>query len=47
MAALALVVAGLTAIETIIPTVQDMAVRHVDYGVEDEYYSKVGGKSVV
>lgn len=42
MAALGVVVAGLTAIETIIPTVQDMAVRHVDYGVQDEHYAKVG-----
>lgn len=42
MAALAVVVAGLTAIEVIVPTVQDLAVRHVGYGVEDEYYDKVG-----
>jgi nitric oxide dioxygenase len=42
MAALAVVVAGLTAIETIVPTVQDLAVRHVGYGVEDKYYETVG-----
>lgn len=42
MAALAVVVAGLTAIEAIVPTVQELAVRHVGYGVEDEYYDKVG-----
>ena len=41
-AALAVVVGGLTSIESIIPTVQTLAVRHVGYGVEDEQYQTVG-----
>lgn len=42
MAALAMVVTGLTKIETIVPTVQELAVRHVGYGVENWHYDKVG-----
>lgn len=42
MAALGIVVAGLTSIESIVPTVQELAVRHVDYGVEDWHYDTVG-----
>lgn len=42
MAALATVVSGLTALETIVPTVQQLGVSHVGYGVEDEHYGVVG-----
>lgn len=42
MAALGLVVAGLTSIDTIVPTIQELAVRHVGYGVENAHYNTVG-----
>lgn len=42
MAALATVVSGLTALETIVPTVQQLGVSHVGYGVEDWHYDVVG-----
>lgn len=42
MAALGTVVSGLTALETIVPTVQKLGVSHVGYGVEDEHYGVVG-----
>ena len=42
MAALAMVVNGLKAPEKIIPVAQEMAVKHVDYGVKAEDYGKVG-----
>lgn len=42
MAALAMVVAGLDRLETILPAVREMARRHVDYGVEDRHYDSVG-----
>jgi hemoglobin-like flavoprotein len=42
MAAIATVVNSLGEIETIIPVVQDLAKRHVAYGVRPEHYSTVG-----
>ncbi|RWM05343.1 MAG: hemin receptor [Mesorhizobium sp.] len=42
MAALGFVVHGLSHAETILPTVQDLARRHVGYGVEEHHYPIVG-----
>lgn len=39
---LAAVVEGLDRIETILPAVHDLAVRHRDYGVVEEQYGLVG-----
>ena len=37
-----MVVMSLERIETLIPTIQEMGRRHVDYGVEDSHYGQVG-----
>ena len=42
MAALTTVVNGLDRLETIVPAVQDLAKRHVAYGVKPEHYAPVG-----
>ncbi|MEO1498271.1 MAG: globin family protein [Planctomycetota bacterium] len=42
MKTLAVVVAGLKKLETIVPAVEDLGRRHVDYGVQSEYYDAVG-----
>jgi nitric oxide dioxygenase len=42
MAALGFVTHGLSRAETILPTVQDLARRHVGYGVEEHHYETVG-----
>jgi hemoglobin-like flavoprotein len=42
MAALALVVNGLNRPESVIPVAQDMARRHLGYGVTREHYASVG-----
>lgn len=42
MAALGFVVHGLDRAETILPTVRDLAKRHVGYGVEEHHYPIVG-----
>jgi len=42
MTALALVVNGLRNIETVVPIAQDLAKRHVAYGVEPAHYELVG-----
>ena len=42
MAALGFVVHGLSRAETTLPTVQDLARRHVGYGVEERHYATVG-----
>jgi nitric oxide dioxygenase len=42
MAALATVVNGLDQLEAIVPAVQDLAKRHVAYGVKPEHYAPVG-----
>lgn len=42
MAALALVVNGLSRPESVIPAAQDMARRHLGYGVTREQYGSVG-----
>jgi hemoglobin-like flavoprotein len=33
---------GLSNLESIVPAVQDLGVRHVGYGVKDEHYDAVG-----
>jgi len=40
--ALALVVAGLDRLDTLLPVIQDMGRRHVGYGVKDDHYILVG-----
>jgi nitric oxide dioxygenase len=42
MAALGFVVHGLSRAEAILPAVQDLARRHVGYGVEEHHYATVG-----
>ena len=42
MAMLGVVVNGLRDLDTIVPAAQELAVRHVDYGVKAEDYDKVG-----
>ncbi len=42
MAILNTAVNSLDKVETIVPAVQDMGRRHVDYGVKDEHYDTVG-----
>ena len=42
MATLGTVVNGLRNLDAIVPIAQDLAVRHVDYGVKAEDYGKVG-----
>lgn len=42
MATLNLAVTSLTKLETILPAVQDLGRRHVQYGVPDESYETVG-----
>jgi hemoglobin-like flavoprotein len=42
MAALALVVNNLDALEAVVPAVQDLAKRHVAYGVRPDHYKLVG-----
>ena len=42
MASLAMVVVGLDKLDQILPQVQDLARRHVDYGAKDEHYAVVG-----
>ena len=43
MATLAVVVNGLSDIETILPAASALAVRHVSYGARPEHYPVVGG----
>lgn len=43
MQMLATAVAGLSNVESIVPAVQDLGRRHVNYGVKDEHYDIVGG----
>jgi hemoglobin-like flavoprotein len=42
MATLAVVVKGLSKPDSIMPAVKELAVRHVEYGVEPEHYTYVG-----
>ncbi|TCS61778.1 globin family protein [Varunaivibrio sulfuroxidans] len=42
MKTLAMVVGGLNRLETILPAVEALAIRHVAYGVEDRHYDAVG-----
>ena len=43
MATLAVVVNGLTNLETVLPTASTLAKRHVSYGARPEHYPVVGG----
>ncbi len=42
MQTLSVAVNSLTRLETLIPVLEDMARRHVGYGVQDEHYATVG-----
>ncbi len=42
MRMLATLVAGIDSLETIVPTLEALAIRHVGYGVRDEHYNAVG-----
>jgi len=42
MAILNTAVNALDKLDTIVPTIQDMGKRHVNYGVKDEHYDTVG-----
>ena len=42
MAILNTAVNALDKLDTIVPAIQDMGKRHVDYGVKDEHYDTVG-----
>lgn len=42
MAMIATAVGGLTKLETIVPAVQELGRRHVEYGVKDKDYDTVG-----
>ena len=42
MQTLSIVVRGLKRLDTILPAVEDLGRRHVDYGVKDEHYDTVG-----
>ncbi len=42
MTTLAIVVNGLRAPEAIVPAAQQLAIRHIDYGVRAEHYAPVG-----
>lgn len=41
MSAIATVVNGLTRLDDIIPVIQDLGIRHVDFGVQDHHYGTV------
>lgn len=42
MSALKLAVSSLDDLEALVPVLQNMAIRHVDYGVKVEDYTPVG-----
>lgn len=42
MAALSIVIASLRKLDTIVPALEMLAVKHVGYGVRDEHYATVG-----
>jgi hemoglobin-like flavoprotein len=42
MRMLGIAVRGLTNLDSIVPAVQNLGVRHVAYGVKDEHYATVG-----
>lgn len=46
LSTLAIVVAGLNNLETILSTVRKLAARHIDYGVKVEDYDKVGASLI-
>lgn len=42
MKTLAVAVQSLHQVDTIVPVIQNLAVKHIDYGVKDEHYGPVG-----
>lgn len=42
MRMLGIAVRGLTSLDTIVPAVENLGVRHIAYGVKDEHYATVG-----
>lgn len=42
ISALATIVTGLSRLETMLPTIHDLAIRHVGYGVREYHYAAVG-----
>ncbi|MBM7072308.1 hemin receptor [Shewanella sp. 202IG2-18] len=42
MLTLTIAINSLTKLETLIPVLEDMAIRHIGYGVQDEHYQTVG-----
>ncbi|MBY3465737.1 hemin receptor [Rhizobium laguerreae] len=42
MVALSLVIGSLRKLETVVPALETLAVKHVGYGVRDEHYATVG-----
>ena len=42
MTTLAVAIQNLHHVDTIVPVIQNLAVKHLDYGVKDEHYTPVG-----
>jgi len=42
MKTLGVAVSNLHQVDTVVPVIQDLAVKHIDYGVKDEHYKPVG-----
>jgi len=42
MTTLAVAIQNLHQVDTIVPVIQNLAVKHLDYGVKDEHYAPVG-----
>lgn len=42
MKTLAIAVASLEDLETLVPVLQNLAVKHIEYGVQEEHYAVVG-----
>jgi len=42
MTTLAVAIQNLHQVDTIVPVIQNLAVKHLDYGVKDEHYTPVG-----
>ncbi len=43
MKTLGVAIQNLHQVETVLPTIKELAVKHIDYGVKDEHYDIVGG----
>ena len=42
MRMIGIAVRGLTDLDSIVPAVKNLGIRHIDYGVKDEHYNTVG-----